>query len=343
MSSPGTARGPQPAQVIMQMLNAEWVAQAVAVAATLGVADVLASGPKNVEQLASATSAHADSLYRLLRTLSSVGVFAETDDGRFTLTPLAECLRSDAPNSMRNMARMRALQFVRRPWSELLHCVRTGESGMKRVFGTVNPFGYLAEHPEDAKVFDAAMTEISRNVGLGVAEAYDFGKFRKIVDAGGGHGMLLTTILRRHAGPRGLVFDLPHVVKGAEATIEAAGLGDRCEAISGDLFESVPPGADAYMMKAIIHGFDQERASLILKNIRRAIAPEGRLLLVEFVVPAGNEASLGKLADLQMLVMAGGRERTRREFEDLFAKGGFGLAAIHPTAAPQSIVEGVPA
>ena len=343
MSSPEAARGAQPAQVILHMLNGEWIAQAIAVAATLGIADLLADGPKNAEQLASAASTHADSLYRLLRALSSVGVFAETDDGRFTLTPLAECLRSDAGNSMRNMARMRALPFVRQSWSELLQSVRTGESGMKQVYGTVNPFGYLSEHPEDAKVFDDAMTEISRNVGPAVAEAYDFGRFRKIVDAGGGHGMLLTTILRRHAGPRGIVFDLPHVVRGASTAIEAAGLADRCEAVPGDIFESMPSGANAYVMKAIIHGFDEERASLILKNIRRAIASDGRLLLIEHVVPAGNEPSLGKLADLQMLVMAGGRERTRREFEDIFAKGGFRLAAIHPTAAPQSIVEGVPA
>lgn len=343
MSSSEIARGPEPSQVILQMLNGEWIAQAVAVAAALGIADLLGGGPQSAKELASATSAHADSLYRLLRALASVGVFAETEGGRFGLTPLAECLRSDAPNSMRNLARMRALQFVRRPWSELLQCVKTGESGTTQVYGTINPFAYLSEHPEDAKIFDGAMTEISRSVAPAVAEAYDFGKFRKIIDAGGGHGMLLTTILRRHPGPRGVVFDLPHVVKGTQSAIEAAGIADRCEALAGDIFESMPSGADAFLMKAIIHGFSDDRAALILKNIRRAIAPEGCLLVVEHVVPSGNEPSLGKLADLQMLVMTSGRERTRREFEDLFAKGGFRLAAIHPTAAPQSIVEGVPA
>jgi O-methyltransferase domain/Dimerisation domain len=343
MSSAEISRGPQPSQVILQMLNGEWVAQAIAVAATLGVADLLAGGPKDVEQLASATSANPDALYRLLRALANVDVFAETENRRFTLTPLAECLRSDAPNSMRNAARMRSLPLFQRSWGELLHCVKTGETGVKQAFGVSNPFEYLYEHPEDSRIFDGAMTELSRNVAPAVAEAYDFGKFSKIVDAGGGHGMLLTTILRRHAGPRGVVFDLAHVVKGAPATIAAAGLGDRCEAVAGDLFESVPPGADAYVMKAIIHGFSEERASLILKNIRRAIAPEGRVLVVDYVVPAGNEPSLGKLADLQMLVMAGGRERTQREFEALFDDAGFRLASIYPTAAPQSIVEGVPA
>jgi O-methyltransferase domain/Dimerisation domain len=343
MSSTEIAHEPQPWQVILQMLNGEWIAQAIAVAAALGMADLLADGPQDVEQLASAASVHADSLYRLLRALASVGVFAETDDGRFRLTPLAQCLRSDDQNSVRNVARLRALQLVRRPWSELLRSVKTGESGIKLALGMTNPFEYLSEHPEEAKIFDGAMTEFSRTYAPAIAEAYDFGRFRKIVDAGGGHAMLLTSILQRYPGPRGVVFDLPHVVKGAEATIAAAGLGDRCETMAGDLFESVPAGADAYLMRSIIHGFSKERASLILKNIRRAIAPEGRLVLAEFVVPAGNEPALGKLADLQMLVMAGGRERTRREFEDLFRAAGFRLGGIYPTASPQSVVEGIPA
>lgn len=343
MSTPETARTPEPAQVILQMLNAEWIAQAIAVAATLGIADFLVDGPKSAEQLASATSAHADSLYRFMRALATCGVFAEVENKRFALTPLSECLRTDARNSMRNAARMRRLPIFQRSWGELLNSVKTGEAGFQTATGSSHPFEYLADHPEDSRIFDEAMTEISRGVAPAVAEAYDFGKFRQIVDAGGGHGMLLTTILRRHPEPRGIVFDLPHVVVGARAAIAAAGLAERCETVAGDLFDSVPPGADAYIMKAIIHGFDDERAAMILSNVRRAIARDGRLLLVEHAIPEGNEPTLGKLADLQMLVMSGGRERTRREFEDLFARSGFRLVAIHPTAAPHSIVEGIPA
>jgi SAM-dependent methyltransferase len=186
------------------------------------------------------------------------------------------------------------------------------------------------------------MTEISRGVAPAVAEAYDFGKFRQIVDVGGGHGTLLTTILKRHPKPRGIVFDLPHVIEGTRNLIAASGLGERCAAVAGDMFESVPSGADAYMMRAIVHGFDQEGAAPFLKNIRRAIAPDGRLLVIDHVIPAGSEPSIGKLADLQMLVMSGGRERTRREFEELFTSSGFRLIAVHPTNAPHSIVEGSP-
>lgn len=343
MSSAETARTLQPAQAILQLLNGEWIAQGIAVVATLGVADVLSPGPKNVEQIASATSTHADSLYRLLRALATVGLFSESENKQFALTPLSDCLRIDAPNSMREAARMRSMPLFQRSWGELLHSVKTGETGLKRAFGLSSPWEYFSGHPEDSQIFDDAMTQMSRNVAPAVAEAYDFNRFRTIVDAGGGHGILLITILRRHAAPRGIVFDLAHVVKGAEGLIAEAGLTGRCEVKAGDLFELVPAGANAYMMKAIIHAFGDERASAILKNIRRAIAPEGRLLIVEHVIPEGNQPSLGKLNDLQMIVMTGGRERTRKEFEQLLGGAGFKLTAIHATAAPQSIVEGIPA
>jgi len=343
MSSPEMTHELAPSQSILQMLTGKWITQAMSVAATLGIADLLKDGPKDVEELAKATSTHADSLYRLLRALSSIGIFAETEDRRFTLTPLAQCLRSDAPDSMRNAARMFGLPMFWRSWGELLQAVKTGETGLKRAFGVTDPFQYFSENPEDAQVFDGAMTDLTRERGPAIAEAYDFGRFSKIVDAGGGHGMLLMTILRRYPKPSGVLFDLPQVVKGAQAAIAAAGLSDRCETVAGDIFESVPSGADAYMMKSIIHGFNQQRALVILGNIRRAIQPQGRLLLVEFVVPPGNTPSLGKLSDLQMLVMAGGRERTREEFQDLLGAASFRLGGIYPTAAQLSIVEGIPA
>ena len=333
-----------PSQEVMQMLTGKWIAQAISVASTLGIADLLTGGPQTVEQLAAATGTHADSLYRLLRALASLGIFAQTEGGRFALTPLAECLRSDAPDSIRNWARMLGLPLFWQSWGELLHSVKTGEGGLKKAFGAPNPFAYLSQHPGDAKVFDGAMNDMSRNHGPSIARAYNFGKFRKIIDVGGGHGALLMSILRQYAGPRGVVFDLPHVIQGTQAAIAAAGLSQRCETAAGDLFASVPSGADAYLMRSIIHGFNKERALEILQNIRRSIQPEGRLLLVEFVVPAGNEPSLGKLLDLQMLVMSeSGRERTPAEFKELLEDGGFRLGEIYPTASPQSVIEGVPA
>jgi O-methyltransferase len=331
-----------PSQAILKMLTGMWMTQAVSVAATLGIADQLKDGPKDVGQLAKDTSSLADSLYRLLRALSSIGIFAETEDGRFILTPPAQCLRSDAPDSMRNAARMWGLPFFWRSWGELLHSVKTGESGFTHAFGMTNPFGYFEEHPEVGAIFDGAMNDLSRNSGPLIAEAYDFGKFSKIVDAGGGHAALLISILRRYSRPYGIVYDLARVVQGARAAIAAAGLSDRCEAVAGDIFESVPSGADAYVMRSIIHGFEKARALVILGNIRRAIHPAGRLLLVDFVVPPGNTPSLSKFADVHMLVMAGGRERTPEEFRDLLGAEGFKLGGIYPTGSPQSIIEGIP-
>lgn len=343
MASPEAVHAVNPPQQLIQMVAAKWIAQSISVAATLGLADFLADAPQSAEQLAASTSTNADALYRLLRALSAAGVFAETDDHRFGLTPLSECLRSNAPNSVRNAARMMGLPLFERSWAELLGCVKTGQTGLKQAFGLDNPFIYFAEHEADGKIFNDAMTDMTRNIGAAVAEAYEFGKFKKIVDAGGGHGILLASILQRHAGPRGVLFDLPQVVSGARPTLEAAGVAERCELLAGDLFESLPAGADAYVMKSIIHGFQKERASVILRNVRRAVAKDGRVLIVEQVVPSGREPAFGKIADLQMLVMSGGRERTEEEFADLFEASGFRLGGIYRTGAPHSIVEGVPA
>ena len=331
-----------PSQVVLQMLTGKWIAQALSVAATLGVADFLRDEPQDVEYLAKTTSTHADSLYRLLRALASVGIFAETDGGRFTMTPMAQCLRSDAPDSVRNWAWLHGIPLFWRSWGELLHSVKTGETGLKQAFGMTGPFEYLSRHPEEARVFNDAMTDLTRSHSPSLAAAYEFGRFNKIIDLGGGHGTLLMALLRRYPGLHGVVFDLPQVVTGAQAAIAAAGLGDRCEAIAGDILEAVPAGADGYLTRGVIHGFDKEHALAVLRNIRRAIQPEGRLLLVEFVIPPGNQPSLGKLLDLQMLVIPGGRERTEEEFRDLFGAAGFRLSGIHPTATPQSIIECVP-
>jgi hypothetical protein len=327
---------------MMQMLTAKWVSVSISVVAELGIADLLAKGDKTADELADAVSAHGPSLYRVLRALASVGVFAETEGRRFTLTPLAECLRSNVPNSVRQFARFIAIPAASRSWDHLMHSVKTGETGLRKAFDVKNAFDYLRTHPEEAAIFDGAMTDNSRRSAPAIAQAYDFGKFQQLADIAGGHGLLLATILQRFPSLEGVLFDLPEVIAGATNTLATYGLDDRCKMIGGDFFQAVPAGADAYMLKHIIHDWDDERALAILRNIRKAMQPSGRLLIVEVVIAPGNEPSFGKLLDLEMLVIPGGRERTSDEYRDLFAGAGFRLAEIHETAAPTSIIEGVP-
>jgi O-methyltransferase domain len=328
--------------LMMQMLTGKWLSAALSVVAELGIADLLADGDKTADELAAEVSAHGPSLYRVLRALASVGVFAETGDGRFTLTPLAECLRGNVPNSVREFARLIVTPLASQSWGQLMHSVKTGETGFRKAFDMQNAFDYLRAHPEEAAIFDGAMTNNSRRSAPAIAEAYDFGRFQQLVDIAGGQGLLLATILQRYPDLRGVLFDLPEVIAGAKNSVATYGLDGRCKAIGGDFFQSVPAGADAYLLKHIIHDWDDERALAILRNIRKAIHPSGRLLIVEVIIAAGNEPSFGKLLDLEMLVIPGGRERTSQEYRDLFADAGFRLAEIHQTAAPTSIIEGVP-
>jgi hypothetical protein len=340
----GTRPSPEPpaAMQMIQMLAGKSVSQAISVAAELGIADILKDTTKDVEELAKVTSADAPSLYRLLRALASVGIFTEIDDRRFDLTPLAACLRDDAPDSVRNLARWYGAPLIWGGWGELLHSVKTGETGAKQALGVTDSFAYMAEHPEQAQIFHASMTEISRKNTPDIVEGYDFGRFHKIIDVGGGHGQLLSAILRRYPGPLGVVFDVPHVVENTQRAIVADGLSERCEAVAGNFFDFVPAGADAYLLKQVLHDWDDAPATAILRNVRQAIPIEGRLLVIELVVPPGNEPSLSKLLDLDMLVVTGGRERTEIEYRDLLAKAGFRLNNVHATASRQSVMEGVP-
>jgi hypothetical protein len=340
MPTTGTARELPPNAQMMQLLTGKWISASISVVAELGIADLLARGDKTADELAAATSAHASSLYRVLRALASVGVFAETAEGRFQLTPLGECLRGGVPTSMKEFARFVAMPGAARSWDELMHCVMTGESGLRKAFGAQNPFDYFKDHPEEAQIFDGAMTDNSRQSAPAIAGAFDFGKFREVVDVAGGRGLLLATILERHPSVSGVLFDLPEVIKGAEGTLASFGLGGRCRTVGGDFFQAVPKGADAYILKHIIHDWDDEKAVAILRNVREAMDPAGRLLVVEVVIAPGNEPSVGKLLDLEMMVIPGGRERTADEYRDLFAAAGFRLAQIHETHAPASIIEG---
>ena len=328
-----------PQMALMQMMTGYWVSQSIYVAAKLGIADLLKDGSKTSDELAATTGTHAPSLYRLLRALASVGLFIEDEKGRFTLTPLAAALQTAAGS-----ARAMVLHLGERPswqaWGDLLHSVRTGATAFPHANG-MEVFPYYGQHPESQEPFNQAMTEYSEAVSGAVAEAYDFSQFGKVVDVGGGHGGLMTVILKRNPAVKGVVFDLPVVVGGTCSRIEAEGLADRCEVIGGDFFGSVPGGGDAYTLKTIIHDWDEERAGAILRNVHSAMNENGRLLIIETVIPVGNEPSLSKLSDVHMMVMTGGRERTEGEYGQLLESAGFKLTRVIPTESVVSIVEGV--
>jgi ubiquinone/menaquinone biosynthesis C-methylase UbiE len=320
------------------MLTGYWITQALYVAAKLGIADLLTAGPRSPDDLAQVTKSHAPALYRLLRALASVGVFAEDGQGRFSLTPLAECLRSDVPGSQRALAIMTGEEHYR-AWGELLYSVQTGQTAFDKLYG-MPVFDFLSRNPEQAKVFDAAMVGVHGRETAAMLDAYDFSGIATLADIGGGNGSLLTTVLKRHPAMRGILFDLPGVTERARGNLQAAGLADRCQVIGGNFFESAPAGADAYLMRHIIHDWDDEKATRILQNVHRVMGKEGRLLVVEGVIPHGNEPSFGKLLDLTMLVIPGGKERTEEEYRKLFEAGGFHLTRIVPTKAEVSVVEG---
>jgi SAM-dependent methyltransferase len=331
---------PTPQEQIARMLGGFQISQAIYVAAKLGIADLLAGGPRAIDELAQATGTHARSLYRLLRALASLGVFAEEGDRTFTLTPLADCLRRDIPGSQHAFALMTGEEQFR-AWCDMIESVRTGRSAFEIVFGQPI-FDYLSERPEKARVFDAAMTSIHGRETGAIADAYDFSHIGELADIGGGNGSTLIGILERHPALRGLLFDLPGVAAHAEAAVRAAGLSDRCRVVGGSFFESIPEGADTYMLRHIIHDWDDEKSAAILRNIRRVARPDTRLLVVENVIAPGNAPSLGKLLDLVMLVVPGGLERTEEEYRELFAASGFRLTRVVPTAAEVCVIEGEP-
>lgn len=329
---------PSPPEQMMGLLTGYWRSQAVYVAAKLGIADLLKTGPRSADELAQATGTHAPSLYRLLRALASVGVFVEGDGRHFALTPLAECLRSDVPGSQRSLAIMNCEEHYR-AWGELLFSVRTGKTAFDQLYG-MPVFEFLARHPGQAQVFDEAMVGVHGRETAAMLDAYDFSDIGVLADVGGGNGSLLTAVLKQHPGLRGLLFDLPGVVARAKANIEAAGLAERCQIRGGNFFESIPAGADAYLLRHIIHDWDDAKATTILCNVHQAIKPDGKLLLIEGVVPPGNDLSFTKLLDLTMLVIPGGKERTESEYRELLGASGWQLTRIVPTQAEVSVIEG---
>jgi SAM-dependent methyltransferase len=327
---------------LMQLITGMWVSRCVYLAAKLGLADLVATGPKSPAELAAATGTHAPSLYRLLRGLASVGVFAEDDAGRFALTPMAELLRSDAPGSLRWSALSELSDTFRACWGEAMHSLQTGEIAANKALGC-DVWAYFKQHPDESETFNRSMSGMTASIEPSVLKAYGLGGISTLVDVGGGHGTFLAGILERYPALQGVVFDLPEVVQGATKRLAERGLSGRCKVTGGSFFERVPDGADAYVMKFILHDWDDEQSRRILRNVRKSIRPGGRLLLVETVVPRDNAPHFGKLMDVHMMIMTGGRERTEAEWRALLESTGFRLTRVVPTDSGISVIESAPA
>jgi hypothetical protein len=330
-----------PPDVMRNLAIGYWVARLVHVAAQLRLADLLKGGPRTPEDLAKAAGVQPLALFRVLRALASIGVFAETTGRRFKLTPLGATLQTGVPASMHGWALMINENWGWDAWKELLYGVKTGEVPFLKAHG-VPIFDYLETHPADLEVFGESMTNLSRTQNPAVAAAYKFSGLRTLVDVAGGHGSLLATILKSHPKLKGVLFDLRSVIARAatDQHVTAKGIAERCRLESGNFFESVPKGGDAYIMKFILHDWNDEACVKILANCRAAMNEKGKVLVVDHVIAPGNDPGWGKLLDIQMLII-GGRERTKKEFAELFAAAGLKLARVMATKCSLSIVEGI--
>jgi SAM-dependent methyltransferase len=326
------------AQMLSQMLVGAWITQGIYVAAELGIADLLAEKPRTAEEMAEQAGAHGGSLYRVLRALAGMGIFAEDAQGRFSLTPMAEHLRSDVPDLHRSFAIMMGAELYQ-SWGNLLSAVQTGNEAFFKTYDAPF-FQYMTEHPERHKIYDAAMEGFAVAETESMVDAYDFSAFKTVIDVGGGNGLVLASILRRYEELEGILFDLPAVADRTRAIFSGMELDGRYQVVGGDFFSSVPAGADAYVLRHIIHDWDDDDAVKILRNCREAMNPGGRILVVEIPIPPGNEPCFGKWLDLMMLVV-GGRERTEEQYRQLFSDAELKLNRIVPTAHEISVIEGV--
>lgn len=332
------AKKPSPHKTMLNLIIGHWVARLVQIAAQLNLADLLKGGPRTAEQLAKAAGVRAPELYRVLRALASVGVFAETKGGKFKLTPLAATLQTGVPGSMRTSAIMLNGDWQWDAWQQLLHGLKTGEAPFEKAHG-MSVFDYLEKHPDVHALFHESTTGLTNPA---IAQAYKFGKFKTLVDIGGGQGALLAAILKAHPKLNGTLFDQASVIAGArkDRHVTAKGIADRCTLEAGNFFKSVPKGADLYTLKYILHDWSDERSVQILKNCRAAMGDKSRLLVIDSVIPPGNEPGYVKLLDIEMLII-GGRERTKADFAAIFRQAGLKLTRVIPTKSPLSIVEGV--
>jgi hypothetical protein len=323
------------ASALQQLINGYRATQAIHVAATLRIADLLADGLRSSDELATETDTHADTLYRLLRALASLGVLEEAEGRRFSLAARGELLRSDAPGTVAGWAAFVGRPYYWNAWGHLLHSVRTGENAMSHLLGH-DVWELRVRNPEESEIFDRAMTDLTRVTNAAVVGAYDFGRFGVVVDVGGGRGALIGAVVERHPHVHGVLFDQPHVV-------EHAVVPEGCEVVAGSFFERVPEGGDAYVLKFIVHDWEDEENLKILRACDRAMGADGTLLVIERELGRPNEDPVAKLSDLNMLVGPGGRERTLDEYGDLFERAGFRLVGSTPTVGGLSVIEATPA
>jgi len=327
---------------LLRLINGFQASQAIHVAATLGLSDLLGEGSKSATDLAASTGTHPVALYRLMRALASIGVLREDPGRRFALTPVGEFLRSDVAGTYAPMAELIGRPYFWQAWNHLLHTVRTDATAFDDLHGR-SVWAYRAEHPDEARIFDRAMAAGTEGFAEAVLDAYDFGRFDRVVDVGGGDGTFLAKILAAYPRIVGTLFEQPHIIARTAASIESRGLSNRCQAVGGDFFSSVPAGGDAYLLKWILHDWDDTAAIDILRSCRRAMKPSSTLLVVEHIIGPPNASPEAAFMDLTMMVMAGGRERTRDEFAALFTQAGCELRSVTTTASPLCLMEGVAA
>jgi O-methyltransferase domain/Dimerisation domain len=329
-----------PLSAVHHLVTGRFAADIVGVAAELGLADQIHSGPKTAEEIAAALGLHASSLYRLLRALANFGIFAEQEDGRFRQTPMSDTLRSDVPHSMHGMARMNFRPWTMRAWTVLEHTVRTGTPAFEHAHG-MQMFEYLTQHPEEMEIFVDAMQSFTVETGAAVSEAYDFSGIGTLADIGGSRGLVLSIMLTKYPLLRGILFDLPIVIEGASKFLRSRGVEHRVELRTGSFFESVPSGADIYLLKHILHDWSDADCVRILKTIQAAAKPGSKLLAVEAIVEKSSEPQFAMTLDIWMLAHLRGKERTRTEWQNLLNAGGFRLSRTIPTTSFVSVIEAI--
>jgi hypothetical protein len=341
MSALPAVRDQSAAFSLLDLIQGSVITQAISVAAKLGIADVLADGPLPAAEIAKRVGSDPEATYRLLRTLSGYSVFAVQPDGRFDLTPMADALRDNAPDSMRGMAMLMGHPLLWEDWGYLLSSVRTGEANLPKLRGT-GAFDFFMANPDYAAVFFQGFRSLSESETDPVLAAYDFSQFGTIVDVGGGRGTLLAGMLSQAPTSRGVLYDSEQATADSPSLFEAAGVGERVTIENGTYLDKLPAGGDAYVLKHILHDFKEPECLALLKNVREAIAPDGKVLVIEYVLNEDNEPHLGNIIDLWLLLMLGARERTLPDYTELFAKAGLQVIRAVPTTSPVSIVEAIP-
>lgn len=334
-------RANSPQNTFHQLVTGYWISQSICTIAKLRVADALRNGPLSCQTIAKDLDVDPGSLYRLMRALASVGLFTQTETNTFGLTRLGECLISDAPGSLHAFAVMHGEQFHWDSWGDLYETIKTGKPAFQRLYKK-SLFQYLAEKPDIGRNFDTVMTELARLDNHAIVSNWPSLDTGTVVDVGGGAGSLLVLLLQTFPNLQGVLVDQAHVVQAAAQAVRVAGLDKRCSIVSGDFFEAIPSGGDTYILKYILHDWDDESAVSILKNVRRSMGNRSKLLVIEQVMPAGGEPSISKFLDLQMLILLGGQVRTEVEYRSLYETAGFELTRVTPTASPLSLLEARP-